>query len=77
MKKQKVYLFSPKISFKRFKKIWDKFPVEGIIAEEFKKGKIVWQMIRDKQIYVYLKDEKEDQIFFAIKLPKKDIYIIK
>jgi predicted secreted Zn-dependent protease len=70
MKTKPIYLFSNKITYKRFKKVWDKFPVEGVVAEEMVKGKIIWEMIRDKQIYVYIEDIKEDKVFFALKLPK-------
>ena len=74
MKNRKpIYLFSPKITYKRFYNVWSKFPPEGITPECMIKGKIVWEMIRDRQIYVYLEDRKEDQVFPATKLPKNRV----
>ena len=70
-----IYLFSNKITFKRFKGIWEKFPSGGIVPQQM--PKIVWQMIKDKQIYVYLDGkQKDDPVIIALKLPKRKIKII-
>jgi hypothetical protein len=76
--KKPIYLFSPDIKWKTFKKIWDKFPHgSGPVGESFIKGKIFWQMVRDKHIYIYLDfTQKDDKVFFANKLPRREIMII-
>ena len=76
--KAPIYLFSPNISWKRFKQCWDKFPNgSGPVAEMFISGKPLWQMVRDHQIYIYLDfTQKDDKVFFANKLPKREIMII-
>ena len=69
MKKPPIYLFSDKITYKRFLNVWSKFPSGGIVPIHM--DKIVWEMIRDKMIYVFLEDRKEDKVFLATKLPPK------
>lgn len=64
-----IYLFSPKIKYKNFLTVWDKFPIGGI--KPMHMDKIIWQMIRDKQIYVFLENKKDEQVFIATKLPQK------
>lgn len=69
--KPPIYLFDPHVSYKTFYKVWSKFPVRGIVPVEFSKGTITWEMIRDKEIYVYIDSLREDDpICFGMKLPK-------
>ena len=72
-----IFLFSPKISYRAFYKIWRKFPPEGITPVAMIKGKLVWEMIRDKQIYVYLDHKRQDDpVIFSLKLPKREILLL-
>lgn len=71
MKKPPIYLFDPKISYKSFYAVWKKFPAGNIVPTELAKGKVIWEMIRDKQIYVYIDSLcKDDPMCFGMKLPK-------
>ena len=73
----RIYLFSPDITYERFYNVWKKFPPEGITPECMIKGKLIWQMIRDKQIYVYLDEtQKDDPVILALKLPKRKILML-
>jgi len=75
--KPPIYLFSHKISYKNFYSIWKLFPPEGITPNAMIKGKFIWEMIRDKQLYVFLdKEGKDDNVFFSLKLPKRDILLL-
>lgn len=72
-----IYLFSSKINYKTFYKIWKYFPTGGIVPSMMIKGHPIWQMIRDKQLYVYIDPmEKDDQVIFAVKLPKREIMLL-
>lgn len=71
MKKPPIYLFDPKISYKSFYAVWQKFPAGCIVPMEISKGKAIWELIRDKQIYVYIDSLcKTDPICIGMKLPK-------
>lgn len=68
---EQIYLFSPAISYKAFYAVWSKFPAGSIVPMELSKGIIIWEMIRDKQLYAYLDPSCEtDPICFGMKLPK-------
>ena len=70
--KKPIYIFSPDISYKRFFKIWRIFPHGTIVPQEFIKGKLIHQMIKDKSIIVGIdEEEKDDPVFFSTKLPPK------
>jgi len=70
--KKPIYIFSPEISYKVFYKIWSLYPSGGIAPREMIKGTIIWEMIRDRQIYVGIdEEEKDDPVFFASKLPSQ------
>lgn len=76
--KPKIYIFHPKISWKTFKKIWDLFPHGTIVPECFIKGNFIHGMIKRKEIIVGIDESiKDDPVFFATRLPKGEIYIIK
>ena len=77
--KNKIYIFSPEITYKRFYNVWKKFPSGDIVPSTFIKGKIVWEMIRNKDIIVGIDPkEKDDPMFFATKLKKNDeIYLLR
>lgn len=60
------------MKYKTFYKIWSKFPHGDIVPKMMIKGKIIWEMVRDKQIYLYIDPkEKDDPIIFAVQLPKR------
>lgn len=74
---KEIYLFSPEIKYKRFYNVWKRFPHGDIVPQMMIKGKPVWEMIRDKQLLVYIDPlEKDDPVIFAKKLPKKRIIMI-
>ena len=78
MKTKPIYLFSHEITYKRFYNVWKEFPQGDIVPVSLIKGKPIWEMIRDKQIFVYIDEtKKEDPIIFATKLPKRTIYFLK
>lgn len=77
MKKPPIYLFSPTLTYKTFYKIWNKFPNGDLVPTMFIKAKPIWEMVRDKQMYLYLDPlEKDDPVIFALKLPKRDILLL-
>ena len=70
-RKKPIYLFSQDIKYKTFYEIWSKFPHGDIVPEMMIKGKPIWEMIRDKQLHVYIDSlQKDDPVIFASKLPK-------
>lgn len=71
---KKIYLFDHKISYKTFKLVMDKYAQDGITPVHL--DKILWQMNRDRQIYVWI-DDSGDPICIGTKLPKGEIKIIK
>jgi hypothetical protein len=73
MKKSKIYLFSPEIKYATFKKLWKLFPSEGITPLEMINGKHIWEMVRDKQIYLLIDPQEKDNPNFSLKLPKNKI----
>lgn len=76
--KPKIYVFSPEIPYKTFYKIWKLFPPEGITPEAMIKGRMIWEMVRDKQTLLYIDPTFEDNPIFCLKLPtNKQVYILK
>ena len=72
--KKPIYLFSPEIPWPRFKRVWDLFPdTSGVpTPRELMNGKIVYEMVRDKQIYLCIDPSlKAEPIIFASRLPAK------
>lgn len=71
MKKPPIYLFDHNISYKAFFALWSRFPAGCIVPTEIAKGKAIWEMIRDKQLYVYIDSLcKDDPMCIGTKLPK-------
>ena len=69
MEKLKIYLLSPKIKFKTFKKLQEKLvkdsgpvPVNG--------DKILWQMLRDKQIVCGFRSDMPGDMWIGSEIPK-------
>jgi hypothetical protein len=81
--KKKIYIFSPDIKWKTFKKVWDMFPDTsgGPTPEMMISGKPIYSMIKNKDIIVGINEnEPSDPVFFATGkwLSKiKNFYIIK
>ena len=72
--KKPIYLISPKISWKAFKKIWNLYPDTsgGPTGKAFIDGKLPYQMVKEKSILIYVDPlEKDDPVIFATRLPKK------
>ena len=55
-----IYLFSHGITYKNFYRIWKRFPNGTIVPQMMISGKAVWQMIRDKQLFVYIDPKQQD-----------------
>ena len=72
--KSPIYLISPKISWKHFKKIWDAFPDTsgGPTGQAFIDGRFPYRMVREKSILIYIDIlQADDPVIFALRLPKK------
>ena len=61
-----LYILSPEIKWKSFKKLWDisNKNETGPIGGEMLKGKIIWEMLRDGKITLSIED---DDIYFITK----------
>ena len=57
---KKIYLFSPTIKYKAFKKVMDKFPDKGIMPMNI--DKILWELLRDKRLYIFLDGTSDDPV---------------
>lgn len=69
MKKTKLYLLDPKMKWSVFKKLHDKIVVDsGPTPQNF--TKILWQMLRDKQIYCGYTDYMSNDMWIGLKIPK-------
>mgnify|MGYP001614494389 CR=1 FL=1 len=62
--RMKKYWLSPKISYKSWKAICDKFPDSGPKPKEV--DKILWEMLRDRKINICL-DNSDDPIQKTLK----------
>ena len=76
--KKPIYIFSQGIKYRNFYRIWKCFPNEGIVPQEMISGKIVHQMIKNKELLVYIDPKQsEDPVIFAMKLPRnRDIMLL-
>ena len=68
------YWFDPKIDYKTFKKVCDKFPDTGPTPKEG--DRVLWEMLRDRQINIGLQNG-DDPIFITLKEIPKNATIIK
>jgi hypothetical protein len=77
MKKFKtIYVLSPKIKWKTFKLLQEKL-VKDSGPSPLHGDKVLWEMLRDKQIYCWFCDEMRDDMGVGIKLPPaKEIQVI-
>ena len=65
----KKYYLSTNISWKTFKLIMDKFPDSGPSPQHI--DEVLWQMLREREINIGLRDSGEDPIFISLKpIPK-------
>lgn len=64
-----IYLINPEIKWLAFKKLWDASNANesGPIGAEMLKGKIIWEMLRDKLIMLSIQD---NEIYFITEKPK-------
>ena len=76
LKFKKLYLVSPKMSWKRFKNIHDKL-VKDSGPTPVSMDKIMWEMIRDKRIYAGFCEEMKGDMWVGMKVPKvKELIVI-
>jgi N-glycosylase/DNA lyase len=74
--KKEKYWFSPKMKWRTFKAIQDKIPKTGIYPMHI--DKILWQMLRDKQInIIFDASQKDDPIIITTQNPPKKFIKIK
>ncbi len=71
--KKEIYFFSPKISYKTFKAVCDKFPDSGPTPKNI--DKMLWKMLRERQINIGLRDS-DDPIFITLKPIPKDATLL-
>lgn len=69
MKIKTLYLLSPKIKWKTFKMLHDKL-VNKSGPVPIGAYKIIWQMLRDKQIYCWFCKEMENDMGVGLELPE-------
>jgi len=73
--KKTIYLISPEIDYKTFKKLHDKFVIEtGLQPDEMEK--ILWEMLRDKQIYCWFSNDCPNDMVIGFEIPKGKITIL-
>lgn len=73
MENKKTYWLSPQIKWITFKTICDKFPDSGPTPKNA--NKMLWEMLRDRQINIFL-ENSDDPIRITTKnIPKKAIII--
>ena len=74
--KEVIFVVSPKTKWRTFKLLQDKLVKDsGPVPEQG--DKVLWQMIRDKQIYAWFTDEIPGDMALGVKLPKgKKIRVI-
>lgn len=71
-KKKTIYVLDHKITFKTFKLLQKRCVQDsGPKPEEFEK--ILWEMLRDKQIYCYFSNDMAGDMAIDLKLPKNVI----
>lgn len=70
-----IYLLSPKIKWKTFKMLQN-----TIIKDDFKPlngDKILWHMLKNKQIYCWFCDEMPNDMGIGLEIPEHEhLYII-
>ena len=78
MKKiKKLYLLDRNIKWATFKKLQDRLTIpDGITIKNI--DKILWQMLRDGQIYCWFHNESKGDMGIGVELPgHKELIIIK
>ena len=73
-KETKKYWLSPKLSYKNWKLICSKFPGSG--PTPVQADKVLWEMLRDRQVNVFLEDS-DDPIHITTEQFPKNALIIK
>ena len=70
------YVFSPKIKYKTFLKVWNLFPTGGICPVNF--DKIVFSLLKEHRLNIGIDTRnKSDPVCFSLKLPKGKTILIK
>ena len=67
-KKKRIYLLSPKIKFAAYKLLQKKLVKDsGPTPQQM--DEMLWQMIRDKQIYAWFADDMPHDMGLGLKIP--------
>ena len=74
MRNKTIYLLSPKISWKTFKKLQLNVKDSGPTPKNA--DKMLWQLLREEKIYCWFGDLPND-MSLGLKLPKGKIEIVK
>ena len=70
MTEKPIYLLHHRMKWRVFKELHDKVNLkcDGPTPRNF--TKILWEMLRDKQIYIWLDETREDPVQLGTKLPE-------
>lgn len=63
------YWLDPKIDYKAWKKICEKFPDSGPTPKEGER--VLWEMLRDRQINIFLESSDDPICITTRPIPKK------
>lgn len=70
MKKEEIYIISPKIKLKTFKKLQKTFIKEiGIVPLHF--DKMLWELIKDKRILCWFAKDFPHDMGIGLEIPKR------
>jgi len=72
---KKIYLLDHKLKWKTFKTLHDKI-VNDPGPTPVNMDKILWEMMRDKQIYCWYDEKMPDDMGIGIELPDGEITLI-
>jgi hypothetical protein len=66
--KKSLYLISPKISFEKFKLIQANLSMD---IKPVNLDKILWQLLKDEKIVMWVSNDTENDIGIALTLPER------
>lgn len=67
---KKLYILEPKIKWKTFKMLQDRL-VKDTGPIPVQADKILWKMLRDKQIYCWFAQDMPDDMGIGLEIPKR------
>ena len=68
--KKELYLLSPKIKWKTFKRLYKKL-VRDSGPTPVHINKVMWEMLRDKQIYCWFAEDMPSDMGVGVEIPKR------